>query len=265
MTMKTPVLSLLLRYINNIQKKDNNYDIAKAMLSHYQEIPKLTIHEMADACYVSSSSISRFVRLLGYENYVYFKEACNETIGIDVDYSFEISKATKKDIQPIFERYTHSIKDNLEYILGHLDYDQMDRICQMIFQSPDIGFFGLEFATLLGHHFQIKMAELNKVVTIGNTHQEQKDIAESIKENSVVIVASLEGGYFYHNDDILRLLKNKNVKVIALTMNNHSIIQRTADEIVVSSQYNSDTEGRISLLYTLELILMYYAINYKRL
>ena len=34
------VLSILLRYVNGQYKKDTNYDIALALLTHYSEIPK---------------------------------------------------------------------------------------------------------------------------------------------------------------------------------------------------------------------------------
>ena len=48
--MQTPVLSLLLREINVTNKKGSSYDIAKALMQHYHEIPSLTIHELADTC-----------------------------------------------------------------------------------------------------------------------------------------------------------------------------------------------------------------------
>ena len=261
--MKTPVLSLLLRYINNTTKKDNNYDIAKGLLEHYHEIPVLTIHDMADACYVSSSSLSRFVHLIGYRDYREFKESCKNSIEIDVDYSFELAKTRKEDMESIYRTYTNNIKTNLDFALANLDYEQLERIARTIYETKDIAFFGLEFATLLGQHFQIKMAELNKLVKIGDTYQKQKEIVESFDKSGIVIIASLEGGYFYHNDDILKALKEKGVTIVALTMNDSSMIKKSSDEIILTSKSNSDTEGRISILYVIEILLMYYVINYK--
>ena len=37
------VLSILLRYVNGQYKKDTNYDIALALLTHYSEIPKIQL------------------------------------------------------------------------------------------------------------------------------------------------------------------------------------------------------------------------------
>ena len=48
-------------------------------------------------------------------------------------------------------------------------------------------------------------------------------------------------------------------------MNNNSKLLRDVDEILVCNKDNSSTQGRITLLYMIELILMNYCINYKNL
>ena len=47
------VLSTLLRYVNGQYKKDTNYDIALALLTHYSVIPEKTINELSELCFVS--------------------------------------------------------------------------------------------------------------------------------------------------------------------------------------------------------------------
>lgn len=265
MPMVTPVLSILLRQINGSIKKGNAYDIAKALLEHYDDIPELTIHELADACFISSASLSRFIRAIGFEQYSEFRNACKKDIGIDVDYSNVIVKATKEDMQPIIERYTESIKENITYTFEHLDYGQLERICSNMFEAKELAFFGLEFATLMGQHFQIKMASMNKLIRLGITYEEQIEIANNLHEGAIVFVASLEGGYFYRNDEIMQILKDKKVKMIALTMNEHTKLLKDVDEILICNKENSNTEGRITILYVLEILLMYYFVNYQAL
>lgn len=263
MTMVTPVLSVLLRVINGSMKKGNTYDIAKALLHHYHEIPDLTIHELADACYISASSLSRFIRMIGFEQYSDFKKACKKNIGIDVDYSNDMAKANVEDMHPIIERYTNSIKQNIEYTYEQMNFQQLDNICKMIFEAKEIAFFGLEFATLLGQHFQIKMASMNKFVRLGLSYEEQIEIAQDLHEGALIFVASLEGGYFYRNDEVFEILKQKSTKIIALTMNENTKLMKNVDEILICNKENSNTEGRITLLYMIEILLMYYYVNYQ--
>lgn len=109
------------------------------------------------------------------------------------------------------------------------------------------------------------MASMNKFVKIGITYDEQKEIAESLSDGSLVFIISLEGGYFYRGDEVFNFLKKKNVTIVAITMNNNSKLLRDVDEILVCNKDNSSTQGRITLLYMIELILMNYCINYKNL
>lgn len=263
MPMVTPVLSILLRQINSSIKKGNAYDIAKALLEHYDEIPDLTIHELADACYISSASLSRFIRTIGFDQYAEFRNACKKSIGIDVDYSYKVAKASVEDMQPILERYTESIKENISFTYEHMDYKQLERITTLMFEAKELAFFGLEFATLIGQHFQIKMASMNKLVRLGMTYEEQVEVAMHLQQGAVAFVASLEGGYFYRNDEIMDILKEKHVSIIALTMNEHTKMLKGVDEILICNKENSNTEGRITLLYVLEILLMVYFVNYQ--
>ena len=263
MPMVTPVLTLLLREINVTNKKGSSYDIAKALMNHYHEIPNLTIHELADACYISSASLSRFIRLIGFDHYTEFKEACRKEIGIEVDYSKDVSKASIDDMRPIIERYTESIKSNIDFTFSHMDFRQLERICRMMFETTEMAFFGLEFATLLGQHFQVKMASMNKLVRLGLTYEEQKAIAGNLREGALVFVASLEGGYFYRNDEVMDILKEKHATIVAMTMNENTKLMKDVDEILICNKENSNTEGRITLLYMIEILLMYYFVNYQ--
>lgn len=263
MAMKTPVLSLLLREINVTNKKGSSYDIAKALMQHYHEIPNLTIHELADICFISSASLSRFIRMLGFDHYTEFRNACQKEIGIEVDYSKEVSKASIEDMRPIIELYTENIKNNIDFTFHQMDFQQLERITNMMFQAKEMAFFGLEFATLLGQHFQVKMASMNKLVRLGLTYEEQKEIAENLHEGALVFVASLEGGYFYRNDEVLDVLKKKHAVMVAMTMNENTKLMKDVDEILICNKENSNTEGRITLLYMIEILLMYYFVNYQ--
>lgn len=263
MAMQTPVLSLLLREINVTNKKGSSYDIAKALMQHYHEIPSLTIHELADTCFISSASLSRFIRMLGFDHYTEFRNACQKEIGIEVDYSKEVSKASIDDMRPILKHYTENIKNNIDFTFQQLDFKQLERITKKMFEAKEMAFFGLEFATLLGQHFQVKMASMNKLVRLGLTYEEQKVIAANLHEGALVFVASLEGGYFYRNDEVMEILKEKHVMIVAMTMNENTKLMKNVDEILICNKENSNTEGRITLLYMIEILLMYYFVNYQ--
>lgn len=57
-------------FINNPEVRDINYQIALGLLEHGHELGSLTINELAEKCFVSTSSLNRFFRIYGYKNYV---------------------------------------------------------------------------------------------------------------------------------------------------------------------------------------------------
>ncbi len=262
MEMRTSVLSLLLRYVNNREKRDNNYHIAKAMLNHFDQIPVMTIYDLSELCFVSTAAISRFIRQLGFATFTVFKEACAEKIDITNDYSSKFNGATPDAYPDFVQQYTGNIQANVQLIADQLDFEQFQRINEYIHDAKDVGVFGLEFASFLAQHFQIKMAELNKYVRIGLTKEEQLAAAEEMAEGSTALIFSLEGGYFYYNEKVLAILKAKKIKVIVFTLSKTAMIERTADEIVLCGKYNENTEGRLSILYVMELLIYQYFLHY---
>lgn len=260
-------ISVMAQLLNvlNYGDKDVNSDIAKTILHNYNKIPSLSIHDLADLCFVSSSSITRFVRFFGYENYKKFKEDVSHSLKIDVDYSKQVNMASATDLQPIYKRYTENVIENIQFTYEHLDYEQLTRVCEMLNKAEEIAFFGSEYATNVGIHFQNKMASLNRFIRLGVTDEKQLELAKELSDNSLVFVISLEGGFFYRNNEIIEILKEKNCKIIAITMLTNGKFLDLCEEIILCNKTNSNTEGRITLIYIIELIIMHYYINYSHL
>ncbi len=254
--MKTlgTVRNLLLRYTNENYQKDTNYDIAIAIINVYDRIPSISINELAELCFVSPATITRFIKHLGFSTFGEFKDLCKNDISIDVDYSNLTSKGEKTYI----ESYKESVISNIEDMWVNISEDKLKEISKNIHKCETLVFFGLEFSTILGQHFQSRMILMNKFVKIGLSLQEQVKIAESLNENSFVIIASVDGGYLYRNMKVYDILKEKNVKILLLTKDSNNKLNSIANETIVCGIKNENTEGRISLLYAIELIIMSY-------
>lgn len=63
----------LLSFVSTALVRDANYDIAVALLRHYPRLKGLTLSQIADLCYTSNASISRFCRFLGMDNFKEFQ------------------------------------------------------------------------------------------------------------------------------------------------------------------------------------------------
>ncbi|MCB7177510.1 MurR/RpiR family transcriptional regulator [Lactiplantibacillus plantarum] len=258
----TSVRSLLFRFINNQKKHDNNYIIAQMVLKNFDNIPRMTIYELADACFVSTSAVSRFIRLINFSTYTEFKDAVGKEIDIVSDYSKNMTQREMSIKTEFLNDFTTNIISNLDFVQNNIPVSKIEGIVSDIFEAGDVAVFGLEFADFMGQHFQSKMGSMNKIIQVGFTVEDQLNIIDNIKPNGLALIFSMEGGFFYFSEKVITALKRKNVKIITFTFKKSPIIERSADEIIICGETNENTEGRISILYVMELLIYYYMRNY---
>ncbi len=79
------------------------------------------------------------MRTLGYDSYKEFKSDIDHTLTIDVNYSLK---------KPIYQRYTENVIENIQFTFEHIDYRQLNRVCEMMYQAKEIALFGLEYASM---------------------------------------------------------------------------------------------------------------------
>lgn len=60
---------ILLSTINSEPKDSNNYKIAKFLIENIRNLEDFSISELAKTCYVSNSSVSRFCREIGLNDF----------------------------------------------------------------------------------------------------------------------------------------------------------------------------------------------------
>jgi len=258
MELGNSVRSILLRYINNQKKQDNNYFIAQIILDNFNSIPQLTIYELSEKCFVSTAAISRFIRLIGFATYTEFKSACEDEIGIIHDYDKKYTMKDGEVASSFMTEFSENLHSNLAYCQQHLSQEKLKEVVQLIGESSDVVVFGLEFASFMSQHFQSRLAMMDKRVYTGFTVVDQLETIEKIQSNSLALIFSMEGGFFYFNEKVVAALKKKNVRIIVFTFKNSPMIERSADDVIICGERNENTEGRLSVLYVMELLIFYY-------
>ncbi len=256
-------VAYLLSIVNYGDMHDKNYNMAKAILKYYHELPYMTIRDLARHSYGTTTAITRFLKTCGFESYKDLKQQITESRSDRPTFNDVVTFADKSDLQPIFEMYTERVKENLDYSFSLLDYDQIDHICKHICLSPEIAIFGTPFATCIGLHFQKMMANQNKFVRIGVTDAKQDEIVKTIHRTSVVFIIDMKGAFFINQREVIDELVKKECYIVAFTQFELEEMKETCREIVLCNKYDDDGEGRITMLYMLDVLLMFYSINYQ--
>src|SRR5699024_6374651 len=77
----------LLSFVSTTPERDANYDIAVTLLKHYPQLKGMTLGQIADLCYTSKASISRFCRFMGMNSFKEFQIWLEQDFTMRTDYS----------------------------------------------------------------------------------------------------------------------------------------------------------------------------------
>ena len=80
---ETDIIYNLLMFLNSSKEEDMYYSICLSMLQNLEKVPNCSINELADLCFTSTATISRFSKKFGYANFHEFKKEIVAAKGID--------------------------------------------------------------------------------------------------------------------------------------------------------------------------------------
>ncbi|MFR4948667.1 MurR/RpiR family transcriptional regulator [Thomasclavelia spiroformis] len=243
----------LVIYLDTANEIDTNYNIAWYVVRNFSKITKMTINELADNCYVSPATISRFCKSLGYENYLHFKQACTLDKVFD-NYNMDLTNMRYKP-KECTKNYLKNICNEISKLSSVLEWDIIDEVLQVIHNSKKIVFFQNHFLHFVSLYFQIDLLSLGKLVYAPVEYKRQLECAKSLNENSVAIVIN-DGEYIRNNFRIIQYLKKSKCKTVLLT---------NKQDTKISMNYTiklKSNMSRYTLLAIIELMIYRYRSLY---
>ncbi len=254
----------LLNFINTSQIHDSYYDIALILVKNYEKVRKMTIGEMADLCYVSQATLSRFCRFLGYRNFKHFREDLNFEFSLLDDYTRQFQSLLKADDSKAAGLYKERVFRNISSALEDDNLKEIRSAADLLAESERIAFFSHHFLWDLGHYFQSKMMILGRYTELYMSYENQMECARTLNENCTAVICSLAGSYFIYYADLVRTIMNSGAKIIVLTQNTDSIYTNKADHIIRCGETNQDDTGKFACLAVLDHIVLQYMKHHMK-
>lgn len=170
------------------EKKDStNSQIATYLLNHLDDIKDIGIQEMAKECSVAMSSISRFCKEIGLNDFNELRELL-----ISTKMNFEQYSSSSKAKNRL-EEYSLKVKESITMVEKSIDMQQINALCKEIQKYQQVGIFGLLM--------------LGKQTYSHISYKQQLQYISSTNEDDLLIIFSYTGCYFDYPD--IRTLKNK--------------------------------------------------------
>ncbi|MEG0593429.1 MAG: hypothetical protein RR512_08930, partial [Coprobacillus sp.] len=161
------ILYTLMSYVNVSSSQDMYYTIAHTVLTHLEKIPDISINDLADLCYTSPATISRFCKDLNCKSFANFKHE----MAIALELAQDEIHMEDLDLETIYKNPQHLVEkvynETIESLkMGQvcLNIHEVDKICQMIYDAKKVHMIGYQFNKIISNDFQMKMLKLRKFI-----------------------------------------------------------------------------------------------------
>ena len=185
----------LMIVLNDEEPGSVYYCIALAMLERLGTLSGLSIAEMAEACSVSKSSISKFIRRLGYEDYKEFRDAAifeENKYQNDSNYVSNVMDFLDCHSLPT---YVDTVCADLRETAKKMDVHAIDRLAHDLIRYERVAAFGLMFSETAAKDFQTKLGYNGKFIFTTMDDSKQDRFIKAAGPDTLIVVFSESGGF----------------------------------------------------------------------
>ena len=207
----------LLNIINREEPNSMNFIIAHYILKNLEEKKAISTKELAKECNVSKSSISRFCRKLGYEDFLELQYA------IASYHSFEqkqFADLNGDNTVELVQNYFQSIQDISAHSKQFLEIGILETLVKDIHDYEDVVLMGHVQSSFPAFSLQHYLTLLHKFVYSTQDINEQKIMLETLDDKSLIIIFSAAGKFIERVLDRMSVMEREHLpKISVITAN----------------------------------------------
>ncbi len=212
------LLSLLLSILNTNDENDTDFIIARYFLENLSSLKDISIYKIADNCFVSRSSVQRFIKSLGYDSYTQLKAGLDNVIDHEngfVDYTDHASYS-----EYILEATSAMAQD----ICKTASLNGFKRFCDLFMKSDNIVLATAEDSSYACKIFQQQMLSIGKIIRITTNASINIPMLLDLNEKDLLLVCSVTGNFALAiNNEI----SNFNATKCLITLNRTAVFENT--------------------------------------
>lgn len=260
------LLNRLLIILNDGKENSAYYHIANILLCNYDDIQNMTIQEVANLCFVSKSTISKFTRYIGFDDFIELKAAASYRSNKEsnnLNYNDNILGFMEENTK---EEYVDRIIDDLELVKSNINMNKIEELAKDLIKYNNVAAFGLLYSESAAMDFQTKLAYNGKYI-ISHMHDiKQDEFIRNAKEDTLIIIFTNSGDYIKKYQMMQgnldkNIFKQTKAKIVAITANkdmeNHPYV-----DLCIDFQHSSSVQTH-QILY--QVITDFITFRYKKL
>lgn len=250
------VIQLMLRRFTLSNFSDREFTIFKELIKSVDNNSPLTIEELSFKANLSQPSISRFVRRLGFKNYFDFKMNFFEAL---IFARFESEHEYKAEcLSEFIDKGFNNIINNLDETKKNLNFNLLDNIVKDILDHKNILFLGgmRELSHFLS--FRKEMIIQKTPCYFFYDVSTQRSIISECDASFYVIIVSLDTSELHYILDILKVLKEKEIKTVLFCQDINETYKEYFSSVYIYGNKKDLALGHYSLSYIATILLKIY-------
>lgn len=215
--------------------------IIKYMLDHPRDIVNMSIRELANKTFTSAAAIFRLCQKCGLKGYTEFKvkfiSEANRALDSKID---DLDKpiqdlnrpiSSDDDEKSVIQKMAFLEIEAIEETKNELDYEQVKKIAKMLNEAKQVVLFGGDLNYYIAQSTVYHLLQANKLSVAYETQNSQLAKALLVENDEVAILISRTG----ENKRLIKIakiLKQKKVKIILLSGNRDTSLDKICDEFI---------------------------------
>ena len=261
--MARTLISRIKSYYDNLSKSDQA--ISDYLIANMDSAAMLSIQDFAKNTHVSTATISRFSKKIGFNSFQELKLAIHASETISDDFFSEL--APTDNYKEILAKNFNGNISSLNSTLNLIDEEQLNQTMDLLLQAETCGFFGLggsNAVAFLAFHKFLRMPL--QCVYHQDYHFQQMQAAKLTKQDCAFVISHT--GKNRDSMHLLEILQSRGVPVIAITSFASSPLAKAADIALISiseeiSYRPEAVASTVSQISLLDAIFMMYGMRMK--
>lgn len=260
-----------LENIQNITESENK--IVQYVLTHPDSVMSMSIKELAETCYVSTSAIYRLCDKLDVDGYNEFKVRLSHSLSeyvqkketVDYNFPFKENQTQYQVLSSLKEYYEQTLLSTFDLF----DMEEIRKVVSKMQKAKHITVYTSANNLFFAQSFKMQMQEIGIRVDVPTDEYEQRLLASLSGPDELAIVISYEGRLM-NIDLITQILKDNHTTLLLISANDFKLKNVIPDYQIYMPNYEhkylklANFSTRLSLLYILDsLYSCYFEKDYK--
>ncbi|MGC6767291.1 MurR/RpiR family transcriptional regulator [Enterococcus sp. LJL128] len=255
-----------LTYLNTHERETSYSKIILYLLTHTEEVPKLTISEIAQQCYVSPATLTRFSRHFQFDSFASLRKALTALISLSPYNALRMNtvqfQLLKEEPESYLKNYSEEITTAVQDVLQTIDIRVIDELLQEIHNASTVVLIGYSATLELAKDIQTSLLSSKKVVFLGETEDLQQKLITSLDKQSVIIVISSYGTLLTKSPELVQMISQSPAKSVFITQNTKNMLTNQFSQTIHVTTENYVQIGTYPLTFFFDYFTRRYAALY---